>query len=73
MHAKIKIDCIFIYVYSAEPQPARKKQKRQNSNKERKKTTKKQVRQLKVQERLAVVNSIDKPKLVAFCLSWCTS
>ena len=64
----VKIDCIFmiLYVNSAESQPARKKQKRQTATKKEKKTTKKKVRQLKVQERHAVVNSIDKPKLVDF-------
>jgi hypothetical protein len=70
----LKIDCIFMYINSADSQPARKKQKRQTVTKKgkktvtkkEKKTTKKKVRQLKVQERRAVANSIDKPKLVAF-------
>ena len=55
-----------VCIYSAEAQPARKKQKRQVVANKEKKTTKKQVRQLKVQERQAVVKSVDKQKLVTF-------
>ena len=47
-------------------QPARKKQKRQTVTKKGERPTKKLVRQLKAQERQAVVNAIDKPRLITY-------